>query len=86
MALQGSRILGKNAHDYALQPPKPVIDGEPLCGDHPLNFNSKLNGYSFDVMSGSIFIGTFSPAPAAAHRQSRCLADVRSRRDRSTGL
>jgi hypothetical protein len=39
----------KIAHDYALQPPKPVIDAEPLYEDHPLNFNSKLNGYSFDA-------------------------------------
>jgi hypothetical protein len=36
-------------HDYALDPPKPVIDGEPLYEDHPLNFNSKVNGYSFDA-------------------------------------
>lgn len=36
-------------HDYALNQPKPVIDGEPLYEDHPLNFNSKVNGYSFDA-------------------------------------
>lgn len=36
-------------HDYMLQPPKPVLDGEPLYEDHPLAFNSKVNGYSFDA-------------------------------------
>jgi hypothetical protein len=44
-----ARSWDKIAHDYALQPPKPVIDGEPLYEDHPLNFNAKLNGYSFDA-------------------------------------
>ncbi len=44
-----SRTWDKIAHDYALEPPKPVIDGEPLYEDHPLNFNAKLNGYSFDA-------------------------------------
>lgn len=44
-----ARTWEKIAHDYALQPPKPVIDGEPLYEDHPLNFNAKVNGYSFDA-------------------------------------
>jgi hypothetical protein len=35
--------------DYALTPPKPVIDAEPLYEDHPLAFRSKLNGYSLDA-------------------------------------
>jgi hypothetical protein len=35
--------------DYERTPVKPVIDGEPLYEDHPLAFNSKLNGYSFDA-------------------------------------
>jgi hypothetical protein len=39
----------KIGHDYSLEPAKPVIDGEPLYEDHPLNFNAKLNGYSFDA-------------------------------------
>ncbi len=37
------------AADYDRTPVKPVIDGEPLYEDHPLAFNSKLNGYSFDA-------------------------------------
>jgi hypothetical protein len=37
------------AHDYALNPPKPVIDAEPLYEDNPIAFNSKENGYSFDA-------------------------------------
>jgi hypothetical protein len=32
--------------DYALQPTKPVLDGEPLYEDHPLGFNAPKNGYS----------------------------------------
>ncbi len=39
----------KIAADYALNPPKPVIDAEPLYEDHPLAFQSKLNGYSLDA-------------------------------------
>ena len=35
--------------DYERTPVKPVIDGEPLYEDHPLAFNSKVNGYSFDA-------------------------------------
>lgn len=37
------------AKDYALDPIKPVIDGEPLYEDHPLAFRSRDNGYSFDA-------------------------------------
>jgi hypothetical protein len=39
----------KIAADYALMPPKPVIDAEPLYEDHPLAFRSKVNGYSLDA-------------------------------------
>ncbi len=39
----------KIAADYALTPPKPVIDAEPLYEDHPLAFRSKANGYSLDA-------------------------------------
>jgi hypothetical protein len=35
--------------DYALVPPKPVMDAEPLYEDHPLAFKAKINGYSFDA-------------------------------------
>jgi Protein of unknown function (DUF4038)/Putative collagen-binding domain of a collagenase len=37
------------ARDYALTPPKPVIDIEALYEDHPLTFFSKENGYSLDA-------------------------------------
>lgn len=36
----------RTADDYALQPPKPVIDGEPLYEDHPLSFNAAKFGHS----------------------------------------
>ena len=36
----------KTASDYALQPPKPVIDGEPLYEGHPLSFNAAKLGHS----------------------------------------
>jgi hypothetical protein len=55
MQQDGHNIPGKAqswikiAHDYALDPPKPVIDGEPLYEDHPLAFNARVNGYSFDA-------------------------------------
>ncbi len=37
------------ANDYNLTPTKPVIDGEPIYEDHPINFNARVNGYSFDA-------------------------------------
>ena len=37
------------AADYARTPIKPVIDGEPLYEDHPLDFRSAQNGYSLDA-------------------------------------
>lgn len=37
------------AKDYERTPVKPVVDGEPLYEDHPLAFNSRENGYSFDA-------------------------------------
>lgn len=55
MQQNGHGIPGKSApyarmaRDYALTPVKPAIDGEPLYEDHPLGFNAKLNGYSFDA-------------------------------------
>jgi hypothetical protein len=36
----------KLTDDYALQPTKPVIDGEPLYEDHPLSFNAARLGHS----------------------------------------
>ncbi len=32
--------------DYKLEPVKPVIDGEPIYEDHPVNFNPDQNGHS----------------------------------------
>jgi hypothetical protein len=32
--------------DYARQPVKPVMDGEPIYEDHPIGFNPKEKGYS----------------------------------------
>jgi hypothetical protein len=37
------------AKDYARQPVKPVLDGEPLYEDHPLAFRAREFGYSFDA-------------------------------------
>lgn len=31
---------------YSLKPAKPVVDGEPLYEDHPINFDAKKNGHS----------------------------------------
>ena len=36
----------KTRLDYDRQPPKPVIDGEPLYEDHPIEFNARENGHS----------------------------------------
>jgi hypothetical protein len=32
--------------DYRMEPPKPVIDAEPIYEDHPINFNPDANGHS----------------------------------------
>ncbi len=44
-----SRSWEKITADYARVPVKPVIDAEPLYEDHPLAFNAKELGYSFDA-------------------------------------
>jgi hypothetical protein len=46
---ESTQPWNKIAADYALSPPKPVIDAEPLYEDHPLAFRSKVNGYSVDA-------------------------------------
>jgi hypothetical protein len=52
------------SHDYALQPVKPVLDGEPLYEDHPNCFNAKELGYSLPrdirrIMYWNVFAGAF---------------------------
>jgi hypothetical protein len=50
--------------DYKMEPAKPVIDGEPIYEDHPVNFNPDQNGHSTatDVrrpLYWDLFIGAF---------------------------
>lgn len=52
------------AHDYALSPTKPTLDGEPLYEDHPNCFNAKELGYSIPddirrIMYWNVFAGAF---------------------------
>ncbi|MDR2145062.1 MAG: glycoside hydrolase family 140 protein [Tannerella sp.] len=42
-------VYSKTADDYALQPVKPVIDGEPLYEDHPASFNAAKLGHSISA-------------------------------------
>lgn len=35
--------------DYDLQPPKPVLDGEPVYEDHPVSFNMTRHGHSLAI-------------------------------------
>ena len=51
------------AHDYALEPTRPVLDGEPNYEDHPINWNT-ANGYltAYDVRKQAyraLFAGAF---------------------------
>jgi hypothetical protein len=46
---EGTASWARIAKDYAREPVKPVLDGEPLYEDHPLAFRSRDNGYSFDA-------------------------------------
>ena len=53
----------KVKRDYDLAPTKPVLDGEPLYEDHPLAFNAKEFGYSFDAhVRQYAYADTFSGA------------------------
>lgn len=50
--------------DYQRQPTKPVLDGEPIYEDHPVNFNAKNLGHSIggDVrrtLYWNLFMGAF---------------------------
>jgi len=50
--------------DYQRTPAKPVLDGEPLYEDHPLQFRARDFGYSFDAHIRqrawwSVFAGSF---------------------------
>lgn len=54
----------KIRHDYALEPVKPVVDGEPLYEDHPNCFNAVELGYSLPrdirrIMYWNVFSGAF---------------------------
>ncbi len=44
-----ARSWERIARDYAREPVKPVLDGEPLYEDHPLAFRARDFGYSFDA-------------------------------------
>ena len=53
-------FIGK---DYNRTPIKPVIDGEPIYEDHPVNFNAKVNGYSLDAhVRQAIYYALFAGA------------------------
>ncbi|MDR2233098.1 MAG: glycoside hydrolase family 140 protein [Tannerella sp.] len=57
-------IYSNTAADYALQPVKPVIDGEPLYEDHPLSFNAAKLGHSISAdirrpLYWNLFSGAF---------------------------
>jgi hypothetical protein len=59
-----TRSWRKIARDYERTPVKPVLDGEPLYEDHPVEFNAKEFGYSFDAhvrprAYWSVFAGSF---------------------------
>lgn len=60
---RNSANYDKIAHDYALTPTRPVVDGEPGYEDHPESFDSK-NGYlnDHDVRKAAywaVFAGAF---------------------------
>lgn len=58
-----SRSWERMTHDYELVPAKPVLDGEPIYEDHPLAFNAKEFGYSFDAhVRQYAYADTFSGA------------------------
>jgi hypothetical protein len=44
-----ARQWSKIGKDYSRSTVKPVLDGEPLYEDHPVEFNAKEFGYSFDA-------------------------------------
>ena len=59
-----THVYSKTAEDYARQPIKPVIDGEPIYEDHPVSFNAARLGHSIsnDVrrpLYWNLFVGAF---------------------------
>ena len=57
-------VYSKTVDDYALQPTKPVIDGEPLYEGHPVSFNAARLGHSIAVdvrhpLYWNLFSGAF---------------------------
>jgi len=57
-------VYSKTGDDYALQPVKPVIDGEPLYEDHPVSFNAPRLGHSISAdvrraLYWDLFCGAF---------------------------
>jgi len=57
-------IYSKTADDYALEPVKPVFDGEPLYEDHPVSFNAARLGHSISsdvrrALYWNLFSGAF---------------------------
>jgi hypothetical protein len=50
--------------DYRIEPLKPVLDGEPVYEDHPINFNPDANGHSTSAdvrrpLYWNLFTGAF---------------------------
>jgi hypothetical protein len=59
-----TRVWHRIKRDYDREPTKPVLDGEPLYEDHPVEFNAKEFGWSFDAhvrqrAYWSVFAGSF---------------------------
>jgi hypothetical protein len=55
------------SHDYALTPPKPVIDGELRYEDHPVNWKPELGYFNdFDVRQG-VYWAVFSGAAGTTY-------------------
>ena len=57
-------LYSGTAYDYAREPVKPIIDGEPLYEDHPVNANAEKRGHSlaFDIRRAfywDVFNGAF---------------------------
>ena len=60
--------------DYDRSPTKPVLDGEPICEDHPVSFDAKNTGTPSPATC-AVPTGTSSPAPLDTLRASPCVAD-----------
>lgn len=72
------RSYGNTLNDYSRQPHKPIIDGEPLYEDHPVDFKPQEKGHSIAAdVRRALYWDLFNGACGHTYGHHSVLADVR---------